>query len=177
MEGHLIRLFPGALHVVSDTTRIQRPNEIARKDYNFIPIALFKQRIEENYYAEYEEVHGKYYGTPKIVIQETRARAPLAISPIDYKGARKLIQLYPDAIPIFLKASIKILTERLRKREGTTEEEILRRMKTAEDELAQVDTFPHVVDTTGTIHYTLERVKYILRVYGRIVDVECDECS
>lgn len=178
MESHLLRLFPNARHILSDTTRKPRGNEVQGQHYNFISATLFEERIAKEYYAEHEEVHGQHYGTPKVVIENTLENASLAISPIDYKGARKLMERYPnDAIPLFLETSREILRERLSSRDDITQEEIDRRMRTTEEELREAHTFPHRIDTTGPINYTLERVKHILRkYYGVNLDMECDEC-
>ena len=56
---------------ISSTTRAKRKNEIDGKDYNFISVADFKEKIQNNDFIEWEEVYKNvYYGTEKSEIQK-----------------------------------------------------------------------------------------------------------
>jgi len=54
----------GYLPSISETTRPPRANEIEGRDYYYISEELFKERINSNYYLEYCNFNGWYYGTP-----------------------------------------------------------------------------------------------------------------
>ena len=51
---------------VSYTTRQARSNEINGEDYHFISKSKFDLHASNNDFAEFENVHGEYYGTMKI---------------------------------------------------------------------------------------------------------------
>jgi guanylate kinase len=56
---------------ISSTTRTKRKNEIDGKDYHFISVADFKEKIQNNDFIEWEEVYKNvYYGTAKSEIQK-----------------------------------------------------------------------------------------------------------
>jgi guanylate kinase len=48
---------------ISYTTRNMRQNEISGREYNFISIHEFQQKIKENFFMEYTEYKGNFYGT------------------------------------------------------------------------------------------------------------------
>lgn len=49
---------------ISCTTREPRENEIDGFDYYFISKEEFEEKIKENFFAEYQQANGNYYGTP-----------------------------------------------------------------------------------------------------------------
>ena len=60
---------------ISATTRNPRDGEIDGKDYFFLSKEEFKNKIANDEFYEYAEVHGNYYGTPKDMdILEKRLR-------------------------------------------------------------------------------------------------------
>ena len=50
--------------LVSDTTRLMRHGEQEGVDYHYISTAEFLNRKDNNYYLEFSEFNGWYYGTP-----------------------------------------------------------------------------------------------------------------
>ena len=61
---HLMRTFPQLAFSVSAATRQPRGTEKNGVDYHFISMEAFKQKIQQNEFAEWEMVYeGKYYGT------------------------------------------------------------------------------------------------------------------
>ena len=55
---------------VSCTSRDIRPGDIPDESYYFITKEEFEKRIKEDYFLEYAEYNGNYYGTPKANIEE-----------------------------------------------------------------------------------------------------------
>ena len=56
----------GYKKIVSYTTRQPRNGEVAGKDYNFVDNSIFKDLIENNVLAEWDEYSGgRFYGTLK----------------------------------------------------------------------------------------------------------------
>ncbi|MDV3185127.1 MAG: guanylate kinase, partial [Candidatus Phytoplasma australasiaticum] len=69
----LDRIKNNLVYSVSMTTRDPRINEKNGKDYFFVSKKFFEDKIKENYFLEYNEFIGNYYGTPKIkVIEELK---------------------------------------------------------------------------------------------------------
>ena len=56
---------------VSYTTRLQRDNEINGVDYHFISHSEFQSMIDKKQFAEYEDVHGQFYGTLKSYLDDS----------------------------------------------------------------------------------------------------------
>ena len=51
---------------ISSTTRTKRDNELDGKDYHFLSVDNFKEKIQNNEFVEWEEVYKNvYYGTTK----------------------------------------------------------------------------------------------------------------
>ncbi len=56
--------------VVSFTTRPIRVDEISGFDYHFVSHSKFESLIKENFFLEYDEYAGNYYGTPKKEVEK-----------------------------------------------------------------------------------------------------------
>lgn len=132
---------------VSYVTRTKRDNEQDGREYYFISLDEFEQKIKENEMLEYMEVHkGIYYGTPKINIEEKLQKGIDVILEIDVRGALTIKEKIPDAICIFIMApSIEEVKNRIIKRGFDNEEQILNRFKTAYKEINQVTKYNYIV--------------------------------
>ncbi|MGF1579565.1 MAG: guanylate kinase [Gemmataceae bacterium] len=120
---------------VSATTRAKRNYEVDGKDYHFLTKAQFEQRIAEDGFLEWAEVHDNYYGTPKVEVEKLSEEGYTALLDIDVQGARQVREKCPEVKSIFLKTpSREELERRLRSRKTESEEEIQIRLKNAEEE-------------------------------------------
>ena len=63
--GRLVGNSRDLVYSVSATTRPPRPNEKDGVDYFFHTEDEFRKMIDSGKFAEWAEVHGNYYGTPK----------------------------------------------------------------------------------------------------------------
>ena len=68
---HLLHSFPQHLAFsVSACTRARRDYEVDGRDYYFLSVTEFRERIARHEFAEWEEVYaGNYYGTLKEEIE------------------------------------------------------------------------------------------------------------
>ena len=132
---------------VSATTRSPRPGERDGIDYHFLSEAQFDDLVASDGFVEWAIVHGqKRYGTLRSEIAKYIARGEDVVLEIDLAGARQVRRSNPDACFIFLQApSQKILQERLRGRGTEGEDEVTRRLQTAEIEMAAAGEFEHIV--------------------------------
>ncbi|MBA4031153.1 MAG: guanylate kinase [Planctomyces sp.] len=147
--NQLIRLSPIPLvKAISATTRPPRKGERHGEDYYFLTHEEFLARKTAGEFVETAEVYGAgyWYGTLLSEIDRARQLNSWSFLEIDVEGALRVMQLFPDAITIFLKTpSPDVFEHRLRGRGTDSEETIQRRLKQAHHELAQADKYRHQV--------------------------------
>jgi guanylate kinase len=145
---HLLQTLPELRFSVSACTRSPRQGEIHGRDYFFISVEEFQQKISEEAFAEYEMVYaGKYYGTLKSELQKIWRIGGYPLADIDVQGALRLKNYFADkALSIFIKApALEILEQRLRKRGTETEESLRERLQKAEQELQWSNSFDALI--------------------------------
>ena len=131
---------------LSTTSRQIRDNDIPGKTYNFVTKEELEKKIEEDYFLEYAEYSGNYYGTPKSTIEEKLENGIDVILEIEIQGALKIKEIRKDALFIFiLPPSMRELKRRLEGRNTETKEKILKRFKTAYREINEVTKYNYVV--------------------------------
>ncbi len=132
--------------VVSTTTRPRRSNEVADKNYYFIPVDEFKRMIEEGGFIEWAFVHGNYYGITKKEIDRIKATRKIPIFDVDVQGAATLRKSLPDAVFVYIvPPSLKVLQERLRGRGTDSEEQIRLRLHNAIEELKYYQYYDYII--------------------------------
>lgn len=133
---------------VSATTRPRRGEEVHGVDYYYLSEEEFKKHIENDDFAEYQEVYpGRFYGTLKSEIARINADGKNVVLDIDVLGGMNVKKIYGDhALSIFIAPpSIEVLRERLVKRGTDSMEDIERRISKAEFELGYADKCDHMV--------------------------------
>lgn len=141
---YLMDKFPQLAFSVSAATRQARGNEQHGKDYYFIGLEEFKQKIQENEFAEWEMVYeGKYYGTLKNEMQRIWNNNQIPVLDIDVKGAIHVKQQYPEtALTLFIvPPSVAVLKARLESRGTETEESLAARVNKASYEISFKEQF------------------------------------
>ena len=136
--------FPQLVFSISAATREPREHESNGVDYHFMTDTMFKNRIENNEFIEWEEVYqGSFYGTPKSEIDRIYGLGKVPIFDIDIMGAMSVKKiLCNDVLSIFIAApSLQVLEERLRKRHTETEEKIQMRLNKAISEMKFANFF------------------------------------
>ena len=131
---------------VTATTRDPRPGEVDGTDYHFWGRGEFLKAIDDGRMLEWASVFDTdFYGTPRSEVDEYRAKGVGVFLVIDVQGAARVRELLPDDhLSVFIAPpSFEELEARLRGRKDMSEERVLRRLTTAEDELAQADRFHH----------------------------------
>jgi len=134
-----------AVFVLSHTTRAKRPGEKDGEVYNFVSVDDFKRGIEQGEFLEWAQVHQQdYYGTMKEPIEKALATGKLVIREVDIQGAKSIKQLIPkeQLLMIFIQPeSLNLLRSRIEHRGKLPEEEVQRRMHSAELEIAEAKHF------------------------------------
>ena len=145
---HLLEVSTDLEFSISCTTRAPRENEVPGKDYHFITQEEFKQKIENQEFAEWEEVYTDiFYGTLKSEIERIWANGKSVIFDIDVEGGVNLKNIYPEnSLSIFIMPpSVEELEKRLRARNTETEEKVQMRVEKAAKELLLAPKFDTVL--------------------------------
>lgn len=144
--GRLYQCLPGIAQSVSATTRSPRVGETEGVDYHFFTHGAFESDIRSGCFLEHARYGNDYYGTPRLKVDELRARGVDVVLKIEVQGAAQIKQLVPDAILIFIKPpSLDELARRLRGRGTDTEQKILDRLAIAQYELAQLFQYDYMI--------------------------------
>lgn len=142
--GKLIKRNPNLVFSVSATTRKIRPSEIEGVNYKFLSLEEFKKGIDKGRFAEWETVHGNYYGTERVLLEGILESGKHAILDLDVNGGENLKSIYPETILIFIyPPSLEELTRRLKMRGSETEKSLLRRIARYPLEMAKGYGYPH----------------------------------
>lgn len=131
---------------ISFTTRAPRPGEQHGREYYFTTVEDFLQRRENGEFLESAEVHGNYYGTSRLLIEQAMAMGTDVLLEIDWQGAQQVRKQFPQAVGVFiLPPSIAALEERLTKRGQDDHLVITRRILAAGGEIAHASEFEYVI--------------------------------
>lgn len=155
---------------VSATSREKRPNEQEGVNYYYITEEDFKNKIKNNYFLEYTNYAGNYYGTPKEYIKEKINNGIDVILEIEIEGAMNIKKLIPEAIFIFIMPpSLKELVKRLKGRGTESNEKIMKRFHEAYKEINEVTKYNYVV-VNDTIENATNKIEAILKAERCRVD-------
>ncbi|MDE3132193.1 MAG: guanylate kinase [Acidobacteriota bacterium] len=131
---------------VSATTRAPRPGEQEGVAYHFMSAEEFSARVAAGEFVEWAEYSGNRYGTLRAELDRRLAAGAPVVLEIELQGARQVRQQLPEAVQVFIAPpSAETLRTRLIGRGTDTEEQVRRRLQTADAELAAQPEFPHVV--------------------------------
>ncbi|GHA36304.1 guanylate kinase [Salinimicrobium marinum] len=133
---------------ISATSREPRGNEVNGKDYYFLSLREFKDKIKNDEFLEWEEVYrDNFYGTLKSEVNRIWAEGKNVIFDIDVVGGLDIKQIYPEkTLAVFVKPpSIEELKIRLKKRKTESDDKINMRVAKASIELATAPQFDHII--------------------------------
>ena len=82
---------------ISATTRAPRGKEINGKDYYFLSVEEFKERIEQGHFLEWEEVYpNQYYGTLKSEVVRLWQSGKAVLFDLDVVGGLAIKRQFPE---------------------------------------------------------------------------------
>ena len=138
--------FPGFAYSISCTTRAPRQGEEDGVHYHFLTRDSFLAKREAGFFAEWAEVHGNFYGTPKGPVEEMLGKGQDILFDIDVQGAMQLKRVFPQALYVFiLPPTREVLEKRLRGRGTDAEDVIAKRLKNALGELKEAANFDYLI--------------------------------
>ena len=131
---------------VSATTRAPRPGERDGVDYHFLSRERFDELVAADEFVEHADYAGRRYGTLRSELERRVQRGVPVVLEIEVQGARQVRAAMPQAVQVFISPpSPEVLRERLQGRGTDDREEVDRRLRVAEQELAAQPEFAHVV--------------------------------
>lgn len=159
----LLEAMPELTMSVSYTTRAPRSGEIAGKDYHFVTKKRFIAMRSRAAFAEWAEVHGSLYGTPRRLLDRMIQSGRDVLLDIDVQGAKQLRKCYRAAVSIFvLPPSWEELKKRLTRRGTDQRHEIQKRLENARQELRELSRYDYFL-LNNDIRESLEWLKSIVR--------------
>lgn len=164
---HLLQKNHNLMFSISACTRQKRSNEVHGKDYYFLTVEEFKQKIANNEFLEYEEVYdGNYYGTLKSEIERIWALNKTVVFDVDVEGGLNLKKYFGNqSLAIFVKPpGVEALKQRLLQRNSETEETLRIRVEKAIQELAYEDRFDKVI-LNDTLEHALSLAETIVNEF------------
>lgn len=131
----------------SMTTRKPRPGEIDGKDYYFVSVEEFEEKIKNDGMLEYARVFDNIYGTPKDMVLKQLEKGRDVILEIDVQGGLQVKQKMPDQVVLvfILPPDLKSLHQRIVNRGTETEEVIEKRFKEAINEIKLIGEYDYYV--------------------------------
>ena len=155
---------------VSATSRAMREGEKEGINYYYITEEDFKEKIENDYFLEYTNYAGNYYGTPKESIKKKLDQGIDVILEIEIEGATNIKKLIPEALFIFIMPpSLKDLIKRLKKRGTESNDKIIKRFHEAYKEINEVTKYNYVV-VNDKIEDTVDTIESIIKAEKCRVD-------
>jgi len=149
----LVQEVPGFERVITATTRPPRPNEVHGRDYHFLSEAEFDARLAAGDFLEWARIHQRQRsGVLKSSVLERLPHTSLVLN-IDVQGVRNIkaaaarVPLLRERIITMFVApdSIEILRERMLGRGPISEDELARRLQSAEFEMAERSSYDYVI--------------------------------
>ncbi len=149
---------PEFSRVVTTTTRAPRAGEINGVHYHFFAPAEFRRRVAAGEFLEWAQVHGdredRLYGTLKSSVLDPLTAGKDLVMSIDVQGVESLRGVaHTDAhlrramTTIFIVVDHERLVARMRERAKDLDDEIARRLATAEAELREAAKFDVTIES------------------------------
>jgi len=133
---------------VSVTTRPQRPGEVDGEHYHFVSEEKFRDMVDQGEMLEYAQVYNRsMYGTLRAPVEKALEDGQDVLFDVDWQGHLKLkAMMEDDVVSVFiLPPEFKELETRMHDRARDDAEEILRRMKKAENEISHYREFQYII--------------------------------
>ena len=162
---------------ISLTTRAVRSSETDGVDYHFVTDDEFKRKVQDQELAEWAQVFGACYGTPRGPLDRAVVEGRDILLDIDIQGARQLRKQYPaDAVSILVMTpSFDLLEQRLRLRGTESGAAIERRLERAHEEAAAYAEYDYLL-VNDDLGASLARLRSIIEAERWRVARRVDGC-
>jgi guanylate kinase len=171
----LVENDPRFVRVITTTTRAPRGGEVNGVHYHFFPSAEFEAKIAAGEFLEWAWVHGdRRYGTLASSVLEPLRQGQSLVMSVDVQGVASFRRaaeanalLRAAMTTVFIVVDRERLLARMRYRGKDNEDEIARRMATAEAELREASKFDFVINSRSRDEDFADLVSILDRVRQR----------
>lgn len=146
---HVMSKFSNLAFSVSATTRPKREGEVEGRDYYYLSVDEFKQKITNNEFVEFEENYeaGRFYGTLKSEVKRLGDDDKVIVFDVDVRGAMSLKKYFGDhALMAFIRVPFEDLRKRLEARGKDSVDSINARIEAAKKEIEYADDADVVIE-------------------------------
>jgi len=155
--GQLLKARPEMTRAITCTTREPRAGEQDGVDYHFFSAGEFLKRVQAGNFLEHATVYGNSYGILKSELLMKLREGKDVLLNLDVQGAatlRERAESEPELkralVTVFLTPnSVKVLEQRLRKRNSDPDGAIQKRLAVARQEVAQWKNFDYLLPSTS----------------------------
>ncbi len=161
--------FPFLLESISYTTRPMRKGEEHGVSYFFISKSEFEEKIKNEEFIEFAEVHGNFYGTSKLFVEKKLKEGRSLLFDLDVQGTDSFKAYFKNtAQAIFIAPpSVEDLEKRLRTR-GTESTSIINlRLLNAKEELKRKNDYDFLVINDDIEHAYSQLKNIILSIHSK----------
>ena len=162
---YLLKKIPQLSFSISACSRNKRENEIDGKDYYFLGIQEFNEKIESGDFLEWEEVYeNQFYGTLVSEVERISKESKVVIFDVDVIGGLNIKKQYPkECLAIFIMPpSIDVLKERLSKRGSESEKSLQIRLDNARKEIEKNNEFDAII-LNDNLNIACEETKILIQ--------------
>lgn len=152
--------------IITTTTRAMRPNESQGNPYWFLTKEEFIRRRDNSEFVEWaEQYNGNLYGVTKTEIERVKDSGKIGTWKIEWKGVQTAKKLFPEIPAILITISdLKILEDRIRRRDNVSEKYIQERMAYTKEWMAHADIYDYtVVNEEGKLAEAIAQVAEIIK--------------
>ncbi len=172
IKKELIKRMENVVSIPSVTSRKPREGEIHGVTYYYVTKEDFENKINNSEFYEYNYHHENYYGTSKVVLNESIASGKIIVKDIDVNGTGNLLKLLKNdmkIVTIFLKVDKEELRKRLIERgDNLSEEEINLRLERLKFEESKIKEYDYVIKNNN-LEKTVQIIMSIIENEKRLL--------
>jgi guanylate kinase len=162
---------------ISYTTRPIRDGEEDGREYFFVSREDFEHRRDEGEFLEHAMVHGNFYGTSRLQVDQVMESGRDILLEIDVQGASILLERIRTAVSIFiLPPSFPVLQSRLTIRATESSGDLKLRLKNSFAEVREYKKFRYVV-VNEDLNAAVNDLRTIIRAERLRTDRQTDVIS
>jgi guanylate kinase len=166
---HILKKYGNLGFSVSATTREKRDHEIDGRDYYFISVEEFKNKIDAGEFIEWEEVYrDQYYGTLKSEVDRIWSQNKHLVFDIDVRGAKNIKEIYGNrCMVVFVRPpSVHTLVERLINRNTESPESIEKRISKVKKEMEYENCFDFTL-VNDVLEVSYIEAEHIVEIFSQ----------
>jgi guanylate kinase len=154
---------------VSAASRPPRTNEINGRDYFFLSIDEFRNKIRNGQLLEWQEVYeDHYYGTLNSEVDRIWKAGHHVLFDLDVQGGMNLKSMFPDiSLALFIMPpSLEVLEKRLRLRSTENEDSLKKRLEKAGHEITFSGKFDEIIindNLEDAVRHAIKAVSQFLK--------------